>query len=113
LRLRVFALTCSRSCRWTRLGEKNLELTEIIMEINDLQKTFIDNRPLAQTIWEINDLREFNPLFEHHYNWFPLIFRRFIFQVFFLFFSGQSSPISGAISTFPEVSFFVKASFSF
>jgi hypothetical protein len=28
------------------------------MEINDLQKTSIDNQPLAQTVLEINDLCE-------------------------------------------------------
>jgi len=33
------------------------------MEINDLQKTFLDNQPLAQTILEINDLREFGSCF--------------------------------------------------
>jgi hypothetical protein len=37
----------------------NPELSEIIMEINDLQKTPLDNQPLAQTVLEINDLREF------------------------------------------------------
>jgi hypothetical protein len=36
-----------------------LELSGIIMEINDLQKTFLDNQALAQTILEINGLRGF------------------------------------------------------
>jgi hypothetical protein len=39
------------------------ELSGIIMEINNLQKTFLDNQPLAQTILEINDLREFSSCF--------------------------------------------------
>jgi hypothetical protein len=56
------------------------------MEINDLQKTFLDNQPLAQSVLEINDLRQFDPLFEHHRNWFSLICRRFIFQAFFFYF---------------------------
>jgi hypothetical protein len=38
-----------------------LELSGIIMEINDLQKTFLDNQPLAHTILEIKDLRECGP----------------------------------------------------
>jgi hypothetical protein len=37
--------------------KKNVELSEIIMEINDLQKTSLDNQPLAQTVLEINDFR--------------------------------------------------------
>jgi hypothetical protein len=52
----------------SKKGRNYLELSEIIMEINDLQKTFLDNQPLALTILEINDLRKFNPLFEHHRN---------------------------------------------
>jgi len=43
-----------------RVFQKSMELSEIIMEINDLQKTFLDNQPLAQTVLEINDLREFD-----------------------------------------------------
>jgi hypothetical protein len=73
--------------------QNNRELSEIIMEINDLQRTFLDNQPLAQTALEINDLREFSPLFEDHRNWLSLIFRRFIFLAFFLFFSVKFSQI--------------------
>jgi hypothetical protein len=39
--------------------QNNPELSEIIMEINDLQKTSLDNQPLAQTMLEINDFRRF------------------------------------------------------
>jgi hypothetical protein len=38
-------------------SKNNPELSEIIMEINNLQKTSLDNQPLAQTMLEINDLR--------------------------------------------------------
>jgi hypothetical protein len=77
----------------SKAGQKNPELSGIIMEINDLQKTFLDNQHFAHTTLEINNLREFSPLFENHPNQFSLIFRRFIFQAFFLFFLVQSSPI--------------------
>jgi hypothetical protein len=33
------------------------DLSETILEINDLQKASLDNQPLAQTTLEINDLR--------------------------------------------------------
>jgi hypothetical protein len=39
------------------MAQKEVELSEIIMEINDLQNTSLDNQPLAQTMLEINDLR--------------------------------------------------------
>jgi hypothetical protein len=33
-------------------------ITEIILEINDLQKGFLDNQPLAQTMLYVNDLHD-------------------------------------------------------
>jgi hypothetical protein len=48
--------------------QNNPELSEIIMEINDLQKSSLDNQPLAQTVLEINDFRGFatQPPPPHH-----------------------------------------------
>jgi hypothetical protein len=60
--------------------QNNAELSEIIMEINDLQKTFLDYQPLAHTMLEINDLRGFG--------------------------FGFSTPFLSALFDFPEVTHF-------